>query len=62
MSGKETSVKEVRARVTSKGQDELATRQTTFEQALNEHFLSRLPATQIRTLIDIGRRISAPPC
>ena len=49
-------------RLTSKGQDELATMQTTFEQALTEHFLSRLSATQIRALIDIGRRVGAPHC
>lgn len=31
-----------------------------LKQALKEHFLSRLPATQIGTLIDIGRRIGPP--
>jgi DNA-binding MarR family transcriptional regulator len=48
--------------VTPKCQDELARMRTTFEQALDEHFLTRLTATQIRGLTDIGRRLGAPHC
>lgn len=49
-------------RLTKKGQTELRAMRKTFEQAVTEHFLTRLPAAQVRALIDIGRRLGAPPC
>jgi DNA-binding MarR family transcriptional regulator len=45
-----------------KGQQELGRMHATFEHALNEHFLARLTATQIRVLTDIGSRLGAPHC
>jgi DNA-binding MarR family transcriptional regulator len=48
--------------LTAKGQHELTSMRATFEQALTDHFLARLTATQIRALTDIGRRLGAPHC
>lgn len=40
--------------LTAKGQHELNSMRATFEQALTDHFLTRLTATQIRALTDIA--------
>ena len=49
-------------RLTGKGERELTKIRATFEQAVTEHFLNHLTATQIRSLIGIGRKLGAPYC
>jgi DNA-binding MarR family transcriptional regulator len=49
-------------RLTPAGKEELAALRQTFDAALRTHFLDRLSAAQVQTLIDIGHALGAPHC
>jgi DNA-binding MarR family transcriptional regulator len=49
-------------RLTPAGREELVALEQTFDAALRTHFLERLTAEQVQTLIDIGHALGAPHC
>jgi DNA-binding MarR family transcriptional regulator len=49
-------------RLTGKGERELNKIRATFERAVTEYFLNRLSASEVRSLIGIGRSLGAPHC